>query len=223
MTSNAATDWFDRLSAIELAAHLCDLPPCPQARRRYESELSYGRYDGPPPPDARAAAVVVLLYPTAAGWSLPLIVRPPGTSLHAGQISLPGGAVEPREECATAARRELQEELGVVTAAPNVIGRLSELYIFASNFVVTPWVAVIDHAPDWQPQPTEVVQVLPLALRWLTDPRATCVGTRRIRNVAIRSPYIAIGSHQVWGATSLILGELIAVLHGTGGPIGDGR
>ena len=90
-------------------------PPGHQAalpRSRMSPELSYGRHAGPAPHTARSAAVVLLLFRRAGRWHLPLTERPLTLAHHAGQISLPGGAVDHGESSIEAARRELKEELG---------------------------------------------------------------------------------------------------------------
>ena len=81
--------------------------------RRFAPELSYGRHFGPAPSTARPAAVIALLVRRAGRWHIPLTVRQAALGRHGGQISLPGGAVEPGESTAQAAERELAEELGV--------------------------------------------------------------------------------------------------------------
>src|SRR3989304_711857 len=65
-----------------------------------------------PPPAARRAAVLVLLYPHRDGWHLPLTLRPSHLPDHAGQVSLPGGAIQPGERSWEAAVREFHEEPG---------------------------------------------------------------------------------------------------------------
>ena len=96
-----------------LAGALRRALPGAAVQSRYQPQASYGRHFGPAPASARPAAVLVLLYPDAGAWHLPLTLRPMYLADHAGQISLPGGAVEPGESSELAAVRELDEELGV--------------------------------------------------------------------------------------------------------------
>lgn len=65
------------------------------------------------PSDARAAAGLLLIYPGPDGLSIPLTVRASGLRRHAGQISLPGGAIDPGETLREAALREAREEIGL--------------------------------------------------------------------------------------------------------------
>src|SRR5689334_7956005 len=79
------------------------------ARAEYAPELSYGRHEGPPLVDVRHGAVLVLFYPQASDWHAVLTVRTSHLSSHAGQVSFPGGRIEPGETTEQAALREYEE------------------------------------------------------------------------------------------------------------------
>jgi 8-oxo-dGTP pyrophosphatase MutT (NUDIX family) len=186
--------------------------PGGRAQRRFEPDLAFGRHTGPPAFDARDAAVVVLLYPVQGQPHLPLIVRPSNATAHPGQISLPGGAVEPGETSAEAALRELEEELGVAACDVTLAGRLSEVYLFVSNFRITPWVAIADSRPVLNPSPLEVAEMLEVPLAHLCDPANIRQTIRTHRAITLRAASFVWNGHQVWGATSMILGELVELL-----------
>jgi 8-oxo-dGTP pyrophosphatase MutT (NUDIX family) len=199
--------------ARQLAARLRRPLPGRAAQARFEPELSYGRHFGPPPADARQAVVLVCLYPHGGQWYLPLTIRPATMVVHAGQISLPGGRVEPGETGQQAALREFEEELGVPSSAVELIGRLTPLYLFASNFQVTPWVGLAHDRPQFQPDRREVAELLEVPLAHLIAPANHGSHARRHHGVALAAPHIAWGRHRIWGATSMILGELAALLN----------
>ena len=115
-SSDASPDCVLDEQLIRLRDRLAEPLPGRCAQARFEPELAYGRHSGPAPSSARQAAVVVLLYEHAGEWTTPLTVRPAHLTNHAGQVSLPGGLVEPGETTAAAALRELEEELGVATS-----------------------------------------------------------------------------------------------------------
>jgi 8-oxo-dGTP pyrophosphatase MutT (NUDIX family) len=154
---------------------------------------------------------MLLLFRRGGRWHLPLTERPLTLAHHAGQISLPGGAVEPGETSEAAALRELREELGVAAESQS-LGRLAECYVFASDFVITPWVAATDAEPVWRPDPGEVQSVVELPLEVLFD--EDCVGRLTIERgpLMFHAPSIRVGETRVWGATSTILAELARVL-----------
>ncbi len=193
------------------------LDPSRRARaacRSFCPELTYGRHRGPATPDFRAAAVVALLYPHGGDWHLPLTLRPKHLNDHAGQVSLPGGAREPGETDEQCALREMNEELGVGGAGIHVVGRLSELFVYASNFLVQPFVAVTADTPEFLPNPIEVDELLEMPIVHLFD--ATNYGSHTItrRAATFKAPSILYRNHHIWGATAMILSELTSVLSG---------
>jgi 8-oxo-dGTP pyrophosphatase MutT (NUDIX family) len=175
-------------------------------------QLGYGRHFGPAPHTNRPAAVMLLLYRRAGHWHIPLTERSLTLAHHAGQISLPGGAVETGESSIHAALRELNEELGF--ARPHlVLGRLADCYVFASDFLVTPWViASLEPETSWRPHDREVQSVVELPLDVLFDDQATGRLTIERGPLIFHAPCIRVGPHRVWGATSIILNEFAGLL-----------
>jgi 8-oxo-dGTP pyrophosphatase MutT (NUDIX family) len=190
-----------------LAADLRRTPVDAQWRRQWAPELSYGRHAGPARGDARPAAVAVVLCRDGESWSVPLTVRCASLTRHGGQVSLPGGLSEPGESMAETATRELIEELGVHVEL-TAVGELSPLFVFASNAVVTPWIAAIDHWPEWIPHPPEVDRVLRLELTDLVwqQPGESIIITRG--PLQFSAPRMEVDGEAAWGATAAILGEL---------------
>jgi 8-oxo-dGTP pyrophosphatase MutT (NUDIX family) len=195
-----------------LAGRLKEPLPGRTAQSRFEPELSFGRHYAPPPPDARPAAVMLLLYPEQDAWHLPCTLRPETLSAHGGQVSLPGGLIEPGELSDEAALRELEEELGVDRAAVQMLGKLSPLYLFVSNFSVQPWVAVVEQRPEFRPSPDEVEEVLEVPIEYLVDQSHWGTHVHRHRDLSFSAPHFIWKGHRIWGATSMILSELVALV-----------
>jgi len=179
----------------------------PRWRRELAPELSYNRHAGPPRSDARTAAVAIVLCWDGCQWALPLTVRGAALSRHGGQISLPGGLIDPDESPCEAAARELEEELG---ERPMLewLGELTPLFVFASNTAVTPCVAAVNCWPAWRPHPAEVDEVLKLELRELVQqelapPLEIERGPQRFS-----APHFIVEGRSAWGATAVMLGEL---------------
>ena len=179
---------------------------------RMSPELSYGRHAGPAPVTARAAAVMLLLFRRGGEWRLPLTQRPAALVRHCGQISLPGGRIEAGETSAEAAERELREELGIRTGVQR-IGRLPDRYVYASDYVVTPHVAVATSELDWKPEPCEVERVVELPIDRLLSPATIGRMTIHRGPLVFHAPCYILGEDRIWGATAVILAELADMLH----------
>ena len=195
-----------------LAARLAQPLRGPVVGSRFEPTPRYDRQYDQPPFDARKAAVLVLLYPHAERWHLPLTLRPAHLPDHAGQISLPGGSIEPGEASHAAAVREFHEELGAGGHAIELLGRLSPLYVHASRFRIEPWVGVAWDRPAMVPNPAEVAALLEVPLDHLLDPANLSCHTRMYQGQSYTAPHFAWREHSIWGATCMILGELVTLL-----------
>ena len=186
--------------------------PGVRAHRQYAPELAYGRHQGPQSADAREAAVLALFFPRDQGWTLVLTLRPDHLPDHPGQVSFPGGALKAGESAEQGALRELNEELGVATEHVELVGRLSPIYVFNSNFSVQPIVGMLAESPVFRRDASEVAEVIevPLAalLKWVPEKMLW-----RLRpSVSLTAPAVSWQHQKVWGATLLILGELIELL-----------
>jgi 8-oxo-dGTP pyrophosphatase MutT (NUDIX family) len=205
---------FDGRQMTEfLSARLARGLPGRAAQRCMAHRLAYGRHHGPVPEDARQAAVVLALNRASAGWSLPAILRPETMKAHAGQISLPGGLIEADETAPQAALRELEEELGCSAATMRVVGQLTPVYVFVSGFQVTPIVALSEQPLALKPNEHEVAAVVDLPLVELTDPSLRGRHVIERRGLRFSVPHFDIAGQRVWGATSLILAEFIALFN----------
>jgi 8-oxo-dGTP pyrophosphatase MutT (NUDIX family) len=201
-------------SLPDLAAHLATALVAPLPAARIHDRLSPRLLDGTLPPRAlrdRPAAVLILLFARDGRPHVVLTVRGAGMPHHADQVSLPGGRPAPGESAEETAVREAVEEIGVDPAMLTIAGRLTAVHIQVSGFTVQPIVAIAIGAPVFVPAPGEVAEVLEVSLAALADPGSLRIGRRARGSIEIDAPYFAVGDHQVWGATAMLLGELLAV------------
>lgn len=205
--THTMTSSLDEL-ATSLEVRLTTALPGAGAQRRFAPvPLIDGWSPDQTPDTARRGAVLLLIYPGPTGPTVPLTLRPTTLPTHAGQISLPGGAMDPGESSEGAALREAEEELGVSPDSVQVMGRLSTLWVAVSNFVVTPVVGLARRPPAFRLDPREVESLIEMPLVQLFDRGALRWARRERRGTRIDYPYFDIDGHAVWGATAMILGE----------------
>lgn len=196
-----------------LRVRLAETLPGVEAQMRFApAPARSGWKAGHFPEDARIAAALLLVYPGDTGPAVPLTVRASGLTRHAGQISLPGGAMDPGETLAQTALREASEEIGVDPAAVEVLGELTPVHVLVSGFTLHPVVGVSHERPAFQASPGEVEQILEVSLEHLQDASRIRRGTRIREGIAIEYPYFDLLGHQVWGATAMVLGEFITLI-----------
>lgn len=191
-----------REDLLGIEAHQKMLPPG-RRLKTHESETS----------QVKPSGVLVLLFPEGGQIYLCLIKRPSTMTHHPGQISFPGGKVEKDDLSAEmAALREAHEEVGIDPSYVKIIGKLSELYVEVSKFLIHPFIAWCDKKPDFIVNKAEVDELILLPINELVTNETiletdmdTITGRLRIR-------YYPFNSQIIWGATAMILSELIEIL-----------
>jgi len=162
----------------------------------------------------RQAAVLVLIYPLDEGGTpaLVLTARQPSLRDHSGQVSLPGGSLDPGETPEQAALREGHEEVGVPPGAPRLVGRLTPIFVPPSKFSVYPVVAALDARPVFTVHEAEVAALIEVPLARLLDGAFRRTAPRTIFGRTYDVPVFDLDGFEVWGATAMMLSELAAVL-----------
>jgi 8-oxo-dGTP pyrophosphatase MutT (NUDIX family) len=170
----------------------------------------------PTPQNSRLGAVLIALFPGPEGLMLPCIFRPEDGTVHAGQVALPGGGREGNEEYPTrTALREAHEEIGLHPEGVDVLGFLSPLYIPVSNYSVTPVVGFLPQTPKLTPNPWEVSGVLFVSIQELHG--SEDLDSFRTSNGAVQdAPCYRVAEGTIWGATAMILRELVEVYESVG-------
>lgn len=165
-----------------------------------------------PPAFPKEAGVLILFYPREDRLYFPLTERTDTVESHKGQISLPGGAREASESLQETALRETCEELQVCPDGCDVIGRLTPLYIPPSGFLISPYVAYSSTRPSFDPDPVEVAGLIETPLDLLLEPDTVRTEQWTIRGLSVEVPFFDILGHKVWGATAMVLSELVVLL-----------
>ncbi|GAB1417422.1 CoA pyrophosphatase [Bacteroidales bacterium] len=165
-------------------------------------------------PIPRESAVMILLHFLGSEPSLLFIQRAVYDGVHSGQVAFPGGGYELADNSLLmTAQRETLEETGIVVPDQAVIGKLTPLYIPPSNFNVHPFVGFLPELPPLKPDPKEVGLIFTVPLNDLMQQgyiqqKTITAGDGLVYEI----PCYVIGSHIIWGATSMILSEFLEVI-----------
>src|SRR5690606_22908133 len=155
-------------------------------------------------------AVLMLLYPIENKLHTLLMLRPIYKGTHSGQISFPGGKMEPEDEDTIAtALRETHEETGVEPASVEIIGKLSDVYIPPSRFLVKRYIGFRTKKPHLIPDPREVEALIEAPIEALLEKaniREKSIFISAL-NAEIQAKYFDIFGHTVWGATAMMISE----------------
>ncbi len=168
------------------------------------------------PTVARQAAVLLTLFPKNGEWNIVLIERNANDrDQHGGQISFPGGKAEPSDgTMLKTALREAEEEVGIAQQQVKILGGLTELYIPVSNFQVHPFLGYLDAAPTYKVQIEEVNEVLEVPLSHFSKQGTSLVTDIPINpQITLKNvPYFDLHGRILWGATAMMLNELLELL-----------
>jgi 8-oxo-dGTP pyrophosphatase MutT (NUDIX family) len=165
--------------------------------------------------NARLSSILIILYPDNNGEvSIIFIKRVEYIGVHSGQIAFPGGKFESEDiSLLHTALRETKEEIGLDIHENNVAGKLTNLYVPPSNYLISPYVAVIDQIPLLRPDSYEVAEAFSAPLSHFLWPEAMIVRSYRLASgIEIPVPGFTFGNHFIWGATAMIFSEFLQVI-----------
>ena len=165
--------------------------------------------------NARPAAVLVVLEgdnEPRNGPNVVLTERRDDLPSHPGQISFPGGRQEPEELLLETALREASEEIGLARTDVQILGQLSPLFVPPSNYLVYPFVAFSMEPLTLAPADGEVRSIIRAPLSALLDPANRRTEDRERYGKTVRIPLFDIAGSKVWGATAMMLAELIDLI-----------
>jgi 8-oxo-dGTP pyrophosphatase MutT (NUDIX family) len=131
---------------------------------------------------------------------------------HPGQISFPGGAEDPGDaDLAETALRETCEEIGVCQGLVEVVGRLDQV-LTITNFLVTPYLGLVDSRANFQPNPVEVERLVVVPLAKVLDRANYQPRSLQWQGMTMNQVALTHGQDIIWGATARMLLNLLDAL-----------
>ena len=165
--------------------------------------------------DAQLAAVLVPLYLENERWYALYTRRTEDLDSHRGQVSFPGGVLEPEDkDPLAAALREASEEIGIAHQDVQLLGQLDPL-LTVTQYQIIPFVAVIPWPYPFIINSAEVARVFGVPLEWLADPGNLEVQKRQL---FVPGPEIDVyyfksySGEVIWGATARLTLQLLDII-----------
>jgi 8-oxo-dGTP pyrophosphatase MutT (NUDIX family) len=180
------------------------LEMAPYYRREEMQKLSHQ-------PNAVKSSVLILFYLIEDIYHIVFIRRPRYDGVHSGQIALPGGRWESTDKSLYhTAIRESREEIGIDPSLVSYYGKLTDLYIPPSNYIVSPFVGIYKGTGHFIADPMEVAEIIEIPFSFFLDAKSVKKATIELTNgMIIDTPCFDYHGNIIWGATAMMVNELI--------------
>jgi 8-oxo-dGTP pyrophosphatase MutT (NUDIX family) len=162
-----------------------------------------------PEGEAYSSSVMVLLFPDDNRDLNIVFTHRTETIVHGCQISFPGGQNDPGETPVETALRETEEEIGVSRDHLQVAGTLSALYLHRSNNLITPVIGFHEGKPELNINPVEVQEAFTVPLNAFLEDEKLVKEPWTLNDKTYEVPYWDVHKVPLWGATAMILNELL--------------
>jgi 8-oxo-dGTP pyrophosphatase MutT (NUDIX family) len=165
---------------------------------------------------AHPSAVLAPLYDEDGEALVVLTRRTWGLRTHQGEVSFPGGRVEPGESPVDGALREAKEEIDLDPSSVEILGELDHLGTVTSGSFIVPLVGALPGRPATSPNPAEVDAVLHVPLAELLDPAIYREELWTFPDGLERKIFFfELVGDTLWGATAAMLRQLLGIVTGT--------
>jgi len=204
--------------SVDLIKHKLQLPlPGLQAHLKMASEHRISDYINEQKliVDARKSAVMILFFEESNVLKMIVIRRSVYVGIHSGQIAFPGGRYEESDgDVRVTALREIEEEIGISEDKIQIIGRLTDIYVPPSNFLISVFVGFLVDKPVYKIDEREVDEVIEIQFSDFFKSDAVKQKDFYVNSIKAVSnaPYFDVTNAEIWGASAMVISELIEVL-----------
>ena len=166
-------------------------------------------------PNAKKSAVLILFFHDDGILKMIVIRRSQYVGIHSGQIAFPGGRFEEEDkDVRTTALREIHEEIGIPEEKIEIIGRLSDIYVPPSNFLISVFVGYLSERPIYKIQEREVDEIIEIPFddffkQDVIKQKDFYVNSIKAVSMA---PYFDVTNAEIWGASAMVISELLELL-----------
>lgn len=164
---------------------------------------------------AKKSAVLILLFHENDKLKVVFIRRSFYVGIHAGQMAFPGGRYEDSDKTVEeTAFREIEEEIGISRDKIELLGRISDIYVPPSNFLISVFVGFLSIKPVYTPDEREVAEVIEVDFDEFLKPENKVVKTFHVpsANQSVTAPCYQTAQCDIWGASAMVMNELIEII-----------
>ena len=166
--------------------------------------------------EAKKSAVMILFFHENDKSKIVFIRRGMYVGIHAGQIAFQGGRFEDFDVTVeNTAFREIEEEIGITRDKIELLGRLTDIYVPPSNFLISIFVGYLPKRPEYKIDEREVAEILEFDFDEFLQPNV--VGEKDFQvpstTETVRAHYYKLPNADLWGASAMVVTELIDVLN----------
>jgi 8-oxo-dGTP pyrophosphatase MutT (NUDIX family) len=165
--------------------------------------------------NARKSAVMILFFHDNNILKMIVIRRSVYVGIHSGQIAFPGGRYEEEDgDVRVTALREIEEEIGIPEKKIEIIGRLSDIYVPPSNFLISVFVGYLSEKPEYKIDEREVDEVIEIPFSDFFKPDVVKQKDFYVNSIKASSdaPYYDVTNAEIWGASAMVISELLDIL-----------
>lgn len=164
---------------------------------------------------AKKSAVMILLFHEDEKLKVVFIRRSFYVGIHAGQMAFPGGRYEEEDgNVENTAFREIEEEIGIQRDKIELLGRISDIFVPPSNFLISVFVGYLTEKPLYLPDEREVAEVVEIEFDAFLRPDAITEKSFFVpsSNLTVVAPCYQTPQCDVWGASAMVMSELVDLL-----------